>query len=97
MYTQMRIVGLAELRLSKENYVKGGGCSVRKYFIVRVSRLRAGPFPGLTGGDRVKLVDPEAGPCLPSVKQRALGRAGSGKCPLRNLAPERLIAGKVSL
>jgi hypothetical protein len=66
---------------------------VRKYFIVRVSRLCAGPFPGLTGGDRVKLVDPEAGPCLPSVKQRGLGRAGSGRCPLRNLAPERLRKG----
>jgi hypothetical protein len=67
---------------------------VRKYFIVRVSRLCAGPFPGLTGGDRVKLVDPEAGPCLPLVKQRELGRAGSGRCPLRKLAPERLLSEK---
>jgi hypothetical protein len=54
--------------------------------------IEAVPEDVVVVGDRVQVVAPEF-----SVRRPAPGGVGFGRCPLRNLAPERIIAGKVNL
>jgi hypothetical protein len=58
--------------------------------------LEAFPVDVIVAGDRAKVVGSDTDRCLLSVRRPAPGGEGSGRGPLRNLAPERLSAGKVS-
>ena len=55
------------------------------------------PMDVLVDRDRARVLDPDAGWCMQSVRRPVPVGGDSGKCPLRNLAPERLTASKVDL
>jgi hypothetical protein len=59
-----------------------------------LNSIDAVPVNVVADGDRVRVIEIVTGRCLLSVRQPEPGEAGSGKCPFRYLAPQRLSARK---